>query len=431
MQVSVESIGKLERRMQVQVPAERVSQEIATRLKTLSRTARLNGFRPGKAPLNVIRRQFGVQVHREVIGELLQSSFAEAVSANRLAPAGSPRIEPQSIDEGQDLRYVATFEVFPEIALQPIESLEIVRTTAEVAPSDVDAMLERLRKQQLKFNAVSRAAATGDRVTIDFEGCIDGVPFTGGKGENVAIVLGAGRMLPEFEQGLVGTSAGDDKEVEVHFPANYRATELGGKLAKFKIRVRTVEESQLPDLDEEFCKTFGVNEGGLNKLREEVADNMRRELEQTLRNQNKTVVMDKLLLANPIDVPKTLIESQIHEMQTEAMRRSGAKDASQAPPPQTFVEPARRRAALGLILAELIKRQNLRVEPARASARLDEMVNSYGDPEAIKRAYLQNPEAMRQVENLALEDQVVDWVLAHAKVHEVSSTFKELMKFEA
>jgi trigger factor len=431
MQVSVESIGKLERRMQVQVPAERVSKEIATRLKTLSRTARLNGFRPGKAPLNVIRRQFGVQVHREVIGELLQSSFAEAVSANRLAPAGSPRIEPQSIDEGQDLRYVATFEVFPEIALQPVESLEIVRTTAEVAPTDVDAMLERLRKQQLKFNAVSRAAATGDRVLIDFEGSIEGVPFAGGKGENVAIVLGAGRMLAEFEQGLIGVSAGDDKEVEVHFPADYRATELGGKLAKFKIRVRTVEESQLPDLDEEFCKTFGVNEGGLEKLREEVADNMRRELEQTLRNQNKTVVMDKLLLVNPIDVPKTLIESQIREMQSEAMRRSGAKDASQAPPPQTFAEPARRRAALGLILADIIKRQNLRVDPARARARLDEMVSSYGDSEAIKRAYLQNPDAMRQVENLALEDQVVDWVLAHAKVREVSSSFKELMKFEA
>ncbi|ERR1022692_3858091 len=431
MQVSVESIGKLERRMQVQVPAERVSKEIATRLKTLSRTARLNGFRPGKAPLNVIRRQFGVQVHREVIGELLQSSFAEAVSANRLAPAGSPRIEPQSIDEGQDLRYVATFEVFPEIALQPVESLEIVRTTAEVAPTDVDAMLERLRKQQLKFNAVSRAAATGDRVLIDFEGSIEGVPFAGGKGENVAIVLGAGRMLAEFEQGLIGVSAGDDKEVEVHFPADYRATELGGKLAKFKIRVRTVEESQLPDLDEEFCKTFGVNEGGLEKLREEVADNMRRELEQTLRNQNKTVVMDKLLLVNPIDVPKTLIESQIREMQSEAMRRSGAKDASQAPPPHTFAEPARRRAALGLILADIIKRQNLRVDPARARARLDEMVSSYGDSEAIKRAYLQNPDAMRQVENLALEDQVVDWVLAHAKVREVSSSFKELMKFEA
>ena len=194
MQVSVESIGKLERRMQVLVPAQRVTQEIDTRLKTLSRTARLNGFRPGKAPLTVIRRQFGVQVHREVIGELLQSSFSEAVAQNRLAPAGSPRIEPQSMDEGQDLRYVATFEVFPEIVLQPIEGLELERTVAEVAESDVDAMIERLRKQQVKFTAVTRAARAGDKVTVDFEGSIDGVAFPGGKGENVAITLGEGRM---------------------------------------------------------------------------------------------------------------------------------------------------------------------------------------------------------------------------------------------
>src|SRR5271165_5402335 len=319
MQVSVESIGKLERRMQVQVPAERVANEIASRLKTLSRTARLKGFRPGKAPLNVIRRQFGVQVHREVIGELLQSSFAEAVSANRLAPAGNPRIEPQSVDEGQDLRYVATFEVFPEVALQPVENLEVVRVTAEVAPGDVDAMLERLRKQQVKFNPVSRAADNGDRVVIDFDGAIDGVPFAGGKGEKIAIVLGEGRMLPDFERGLIGAVAGEDREVEVLFPADYRAAELAGKNATFKIRVRSVEESRLPDLDEEFCKAFGVNEGGIEKLREEVADNMRRELEQALRNQNKSVVMDKLLQANPIDVPNTLIEAQVRDLQADAM----------------------------------------------------------------------------------------------------------------
>ena len=431
MQVSVESIGKLERRMQVQVPAERVAKEIASRLKTLSRTARLNGFRPGKAPLNVIRRQFGVQVHREVIGELLQSSFAEAVSANQLAPAGNPRIEPQSVDEGQDLRYVATFEVFPDVVLQPIEALEVVRVTAEVAPGDVDAMLERLRKQQIKFTAVSRAAAAGDRVLIDFDGSIGGATFAGGKGQNIAIVLGEGRMLPDFEQGLIGVSGGEDKEVGVNFPADYRAAELAGKAATFKIHVNGVEESRLPDLDEEFCKAFGVNEGGLERLRAEVADNMRRELDQTLRNQNKSVVMDRLLLANPIDVPNTLIEAQVRDLQADAMRRSGAKDASQAPPAQALIEPARRRAALGLILADIIKRQNLRVDPARANARLDEMVGAYGDAEAVKRAYLQNPDAMRQVENLALEDQVVDWVLGHAKVHAVSSTFKELMKFEA
>jgi trigger factor len=431
MQVSVESTGKLERRMQVQVPAERVSQEIASRLKTLSRTARLNGFRPGKAPLNVIRRQFGVQVHREVIGELLQSSFAEAVSANKLAPAGSPRIEPQSIDEGQDLRYVATFEVFPEIALQPIETLEIERQTASVEPADVDAMLERLRKQQVSYKDAGRAAATGDRVTIDFDGSIDAVPFAGGKGENVGIVLGEGRMLQEFEQGLIGASAGETRDVAVNFPADYRATELAGKLANFKIAVKSVEAPVLPEIDEEFCKIFGVAEGGIDKLRSEVADNMRRELEQNLRTRNKTVVMDKLLAANPIDVPNALIESQVRDMQVEAMRRSGIKDAAQAPAPGPFIEPARRRAALGLILSDLIKRNDLRVDPARANARLDELVGSYGDPAAIKRAYLQNPEAMRQVESLALEDQVVDWVLTHAKVTEVSSSFKEVMKFEA
>ncbi len=431
MQVSVESTSKLERRMQVQVPAERVTREIASRLKTLSRTARLNGFRPGKAPINVIRRQFGVQVHREVIGELLQSSFAEAVSANKLVPAGNPRIEPQSVDEGQDLRYTATFEVLPEFVLQPIESLEIEAKIASVEPADVDAMLERLRKQQLRYTPVSRAAGVPDRVTIDFDGSIDTVPFPGGKGENIAIVLGEGRMLREFEEGLVGLAAGESRDVAVTFPADYRATELAGKLANFHITVKSVEESKLPELDEEFCKIFGVEEGGIERLRSEVADNMRRELEQTLRNQNKAAVMDKLLSANAIDVPNALIESQVREMQLEAMRRAGQKDPAQAPAAQPFVEPARRRAALGLILADIIKRENLRVDPARANARLDELIGSYGDPAAIRQAYLQNPEAMRQVENLALEDQVVDWVLAHAKVREVRSTFKELMKFEA
>jgi trigger factor len=417
--------------MQVQVPAERVTREIASRLKTLSRTARLNGFRPGKAPINVIRRQFGVQVHREVIGELLQSSFAEAVSANKLVPAGNPRIEPQSVDEGQDLRYTATFEVLPEFVLQPIESLEIEAKIASVEPADVDAMLERLRKQQLRYTPVSRAAGVPDRVTIDFDGSIDTVPFPGGKGENIAIVLGEGRMLREFEEGLVGLAAGESRDVAVTFPADYRATELAGKLANFHITVKSVEESKLPELDEEFCKIFGVEEGGIERLRSEVADNMRRELEQTLRNQNKAAVMDKLLSANAIDVPNALIESQVREMQLEAMRRAGQKDPAQAPAAQPFVEPARRRAALGLILADIIKRENLRVDPARANARLDELIGSYGDPAAIRQAYLQNPEAMRQVENLALEDQVVDWVLAHAKVREVRSTFKELMKFEA
>src|ERR1700730_13756925 len=390
MQVSVESISKLERRMQVQVPAERVSQEIAARLKKLSRTARLNGFRPGKAPLTVIRQQFGVQVHRKVIGELLQSSFAEAVTERQLSPAGNPRIEPQSIDEGQDLKYVATFEVFPEVALQPMESLELERITAEVTERDVDAMIERLRKQQLTYSPVVRAAASGDKVTIDFTGTIDGAEFTGGKGENIAIVLGEGRMLPELEQGLVGACPNEQRDINVTFPADYRATELAGKRAVFVTEVKKVEEPTVPELDEEFCKSFGVTEGGIPKLREDVAANMRRELEQNLRNRNKTAVMEKLYRANPIDVPNALLESQIRDMQIEAMRRTGAKDVSQAPPREPLVEPARRRVALGLLMNDVIRRENLVLDPKRANARLDEMVGAYGDAVALKRAYQQN-----------------------------------------
>jgi trigger factor len=430
MQVSVESTGKLERRMQVQVPAERVSKEIASRLKQLSRTARLNGFRPGKAPLTVIRQQFGPQVHREVIGELMQSSFSEAVSQNQLAPAGNPRIEPKSTDEGQDLTYVATFEVFPEVALQAFDSLEIERTTADVTESDIDAMIQRLRKQQMQYTEVTRPAAAGDKVTVDFEGAIDGVPFAGGKGDNVAIVLGENRMLPQLEQGLIGAAAGEQKTIDVDFPADYRATELAGKRASFKVDVKTVEEPSLPALDEEFCKSFGVTEGGVERLREDVAANMRRELDQTLRNRNKAAVMDKLYQANPIDVPNALVESQVRDMQIEAMRRTGAKDVSQAPPREPLVDPARRRVALGLLFNDIIRRENIVLDPARSNERLDEMVGAYGDPVALKRAYLQNADAMRQVESLALEDQVVDWVLAHAKVHEKGATFKELMNFE-
>jgi trigger factor len=431
MQVSVESISKLERRMQVQVPAERVSKEIDARLKNLSRTARLNGFRPGKAPIKVIRQQFGMQVHREVIGELLQSSFAEAVTEKQLSPAGNPRIEPQSMDEGQDLTYIATFEVFPEVALRPMDSLELERVTAEVTETDIDAMIERLRKQQMKYSPVSRAAATGDKVTLDFVGKIDGVEFAGGKGENIAIVLGEGRMLPDLEQGLVGAAPGEQRDIRVNFPADYRATELAGKTAIFSTQIKTVDEPTLPELDEEFCASFGVTEGGIPKLREDVAANMRRELEQNLRNRNKSAVMEKLYQANPIDVPNALLESQIRDMQVDAMRRAGAKDVSQAPPREPLVEPARRRVALGLLFNDVIRRENLVLDPKRSNARLDEMVGAYGDAAALKRAYLQNADAMRQVESLALEDQVVDWILAHAKVRDTVSTFKEVMNFEA
>lgn len=417
--------------MQVQVPAEQVSKEIAARLKTISRTARLNGFRPGKAPLNVIRRQFGPQVHREVIGELLQSSYEQAVTQNALSPAGSPRIEPESLDEGQDLKYTATFEVYPDVVMQPVESLEIERVTADVAETDIDAMLEKLREQQTKFVEVARAAAEKDKVTVDFEGSIDGVPFAGGKGENIDMVLGAGRMLPQLEQGLIGSSAGEKRNITVNFPADYRATELAGKEAVFATETKKVEGPELPQLDDEFCKLFGVTEGGIPKLREDVAANMRRELAANLRGRNKNAVMDKLYDSNPIDVPNVLLEGQVRDMQSEALRRAGLKEDAPLPPRDPYVEPARRRVALGLLLGEIIRREKLIVDRARVNERLDELVGAYGDAAAMKRAYMGNPDAMRQVESLVLEEQAVDWVLAHAKVHDKPSTFKDLMNFEA
>jgi trigger factor len=428
MQVSVENTGKLERRLQVQIPAERVDREIADRLKTISRTARLNGFRPGKAPMTVIRRQFGAQVQREVIGDLLQSSFSEAVTQQQLNPAGQPRIEPQSMGEGQGLSYVATFEVFPEVNLAPLDTFEIERITAEITDSDIDAMIERLRKERPVYSSADRPAVETDRVTVDFEGSIDGVAFAGGKGEAVPVTLGQGRMLPEIENGLVGAKAGDDKEVSLTFPADYRATELAGKTAIFKIHVKSVEAATAAELNEEFFKSLGVEAGGLAKLREDVADNLKRELEQNLRARVKQTVLERLLDANPVDLPASLVDSQIEEMQVEAMRRAGIKDASQAPPRAAFEEPARRRVALGLILNEIIKRDKIAVDQARVTARLTEMSGSYGGSEELLRAYRQNANAMRQIENLVLEDQVVDSVLTQAKVREVNSTFKEVMK---
>jgi trigger factor len=428
MQISVEATGKLERRMHVAVPAARVSQEIETRLKNLSRTARLNGFRPGKAPISVIKQQFGAQVEREVFGQLVQSSFSEAVEQQRLSLVGAPRIEPESIGAGRDLKYVATFEVLPEVNLAPIESIEIERTTAEVSAADIDSMVEKLRRQRVEYAAVARAARESDRVTVDFDGSVDGAPFPGGKGDNVAIVLGEGRMLPEFEQGLVAVSAGDQKELALTFPQNYPAAEIAGKSATFKVLVKRVEESSLPALNEEFFKFFGVEEGGVEKFRENVAESLRRELQAALRNKHKQVVMDALYQANPVDLPNALVQSQIEEMQVDVMRRTGAKDASQAPRRDLFEEPARRRAALGLVLGEIMQREKITLDRARLNERLAQATAGHPDPAALRAAYEKHPQALRQIEGLALEDQVVDWVMARAKVREVASTFQDVMK---
>jgi trigger factor len=431
MQVSVESTGSLERRIEVSVPKEQIEQAVDERLKKVSRTAKLKGFRPGKAPIKVIRQQFGAQVRQEVVGDLVQSTFTKAVTEAKLVPVTGPRIEPIANAPGEDLKYRAIFEVFPEVKLGKVEGLPVNRPVAEVTHADIEAMVQNLREQRPKFEPVDRASREGDRVTMDFQGQLDGKGFEGSEGKDVAVILGAGRMLKDFENGITGVKAGDEKQVAVAYPAEYHNKDLAGRTADFSVQVKKVEEKKLPPLDDEFCREYGVTEGGIEQLLSEVADNMRRELQANVHTRLKQQIFDRFIEANPVDAPKALVDQQVRDMQVDTARRIGAKDASQVPPPDAFVEPARRRVALGLLVSELVKTAGLQLDRARVDARLAELASTYPDPDAILGAYRQNPDAMRQVENMVMEDQVVDYLLERAKVTDQPSTFKELMNFGA
>jgi trigger factor len=323
------------------------------------------------------------------------------------------------------------FEVFPEVILKDVDGLVVNRPVAEVAEADIEAMVQNLREQRPGFDAVERESQEGDRVTMDFEGVIDGKGFEGSKGEAVAVILGAGRMLKDFEAAILGVRAGEQKQVAVRYPDEYHNKDLAGRTAEFSVSVSKVEQKVLPPLDDAFCREYGVTEGGLEQLLSEVADNMRRELSENIRSRVKQQLFDRLLEANPVDVPKALIEQQVRDMQMDTARRIGAKDASQVPPAEPFVEPARRRVALGMLVNELVKSRGIQVDRSRVEARLGELAGTYPDPDAVLTAYRQNPDAMRQVEGMVLEDQVVDYLLERAKVTDQPSTFKDLMNFGA
>jgi len=431
MQVSIETTSALERRMEVSVPRERIEQAIDERLKRVSRTAKLKGFRPGKVPLKVVKQQFGAQVRQEVLSDLMQTSFAEAVSQEKLKPAAGPRIEPLSVGPDEDLRYRATFEVFPEIELQGVEGIAVLRPAAEVTDADVDAMVLNLREQRPRFEVAERESREGDRVTMDFVGQVDGAPFEGSKGDDVGVLLGGGRMLKAFETGITGMKADEHRQVSVPYPADYHNPALAGKAATFDVHVKKVEERRLPEVDDEFCREYGVLDGGVEQLRREVRDNMERELADNVRARLKQQLLDGLLKANPVEVPTGFVDSQVREMQIEAARRTGATDASQVPSADSFVEAARRRVALGLLIRELIRSRGVQIDRDRVEARLADIAATYPDPEAVIKAYRQNADGMRQVESLVLEDQAVDLLLEHAKVTERAASFKEVMNFGA
>ncbi len=429
MMVSVETLPGLERRLQVSVPATRVRQQVDARLLKVSRTARIKGFRPGKAPIHVVRKHYGPQVRDEVVSDLIRETLAEALQQEKLHPAAGPRIEPQKTEQPDDLRYTATFEVYPQFELKNMDSIRLTRPTATVTDGDLEVMIESLRKQRPVWTEVERGCRDDDRITIDFEGTIGGVPFDGGKSENLVIVLGSGRLLPDFEQGVRGAAGGEKIEFDLRFPDDYQVQSLAGQTARFQVIVHKAEESSLPEVDAAFCEAFGVTEGGIEVLRAEVRENMERELAQAVQARLKTQVMDGLLAANPIAVPKALIEAEIRDMQMEFLRRAKTRDARQLPPRDSFVQAAQRRVALGLILNEVIRHAGIQPNATQVQARLDEIVSTFSDPDEARRQYLQNEAATRQLQISVLEDQAVTWVINQAKLTDQPGSFKDIMNF--
>jgi trigger factor len=429
MEVSLSDTGGLTRRLEVAVPATEVTQEVQQRLKRLSRTARLKGFRPGKAPLAVVTKQFGDQVRAEVLSDLMRSSFAQAVNQEKLRPAGGPRIEPIALGPDTDLKYAAHFEVLPEIKVNAPESIAIEKPAATVTEADVDSMIENMRGQRPVFTAVERAAREGDRVLFDYQARIGGRLIEDGDLKDVRVVLGTRQAMPELEEGLKGTGAGEERTVNAVFPANHPNKRLAGQSAELRLTIKAVEEQSLPAVDAEFFRAYGVEEGGLEEMRGEVKKSMERELAGVIRSRVRTQVLEALYRNNPVDVPRTLIDEQVQELQLDTARRLGIRDASALPPRERFEEAARRRAALGLLISQIVQTEGMKVERERVQERLSELIEGYPDPEQARRAYLQNQDAMRQIESSALEQQVIDWIAARAQLTERPMTFKELTGF--
>lgn len=431
MQVSIETTSGLERRLTIGVPAEQVESEVQKRLQEAAKNIRLNGFRKGKVPMKVVKQRFGAGVRQEVVGEVINRSFFEAVNKESVRPAGQPSIEPKEIGEGKDLEFVATFEVYPSVELGDFSGYEFTRYKATVTEADVDKMVEVLREQQASFEPVERAAADGDQVNIDFVGTKDGEEFEGGSAQGHNLVLGSGSMIPGFEEALVGLSAGEEKVVPLTFPEDYQAEELQGAAVEFKVTVNTVSEKVLPELNKEFYAKFGVEKGGKTQFRKDVKANMVRELGQAVKNKTKSQVMDALLENHKIELPKALVSGEIDVLRNQMMQRFGGQqqnfDIKSLLPDTMFEEEAQRRVSLGLIVGEIIKENDIQVDPANVRAMVEELASTYEEPEQVVEYYYSNRELLAGVESAVLEDQVVEHILGLAKVTEETSSYDDIV----
>ena len=425
MQVSVETTGTIDRKMTVELPAAQIDETVEKRLKALAGRVKIDGFRPGKVPFSLVKKRYSDSVRYEVVESLLGSSFQEAARQQNLRVAGLPDIDLKTLEAGKNLEYVASFQVYPEFTIAGVDTLNITRPTSEVTDADLDKMIEVIRKQNQDWQTVDRASHFVYFVTIDFVGTGDGETFEGGSANDYAVELGAGRMLKDFEEGLIGMQAGEEKTVDVAFPDNYQAENLKGKTAQFKLSVKQVREPVLPEIDADFIKRFGVDAGDVETFRAEVKKNMLHELDKALKSQVKQQVMDGLADLHAIEVPKALVADEVNYIREEFQQNTGS--SAQNLPDALFAPQAERRVKLGLIVGEVIRQHNLQRDPARVDAMLESLASTYEDPQALISYYRQDRKAMQTIEAAVMEEMIVDWVLEKATVTDEARDFDAVM----
>jgi len=437
MQVSLETTSGLGRKLTVEIPPERIDPEVEKRLKSMARRVTVAGFRPGKVPMRIVKQRFGDQVLREVTEEVLRDSFQEAIVQKALRPAGGPHIHPGELGAGRGLRYTAEFEVYPEFELAPIEEMEIRRPEVDITDADIDEMVATVREQRKMWEEVERAAGSGDQVLIDFKGSIDGTQFAGGEGQDVAVELGAGRMLSGFEDHLIGVFKGDEKKVRITFPDDHPNQDVAGKAADFNVTVKSVSSAQLPALDDSFAQSLGVTEGNVEGLRKAVRVNMARELDQKIQARLKDQVMGGLVQRNEVELPEGMVKHEIAHARDELMKnmelpKNPKHDTEQSDkiglPDELFVEEARRRVKLGLVVGEIVRRHKLKPDQEKVQTALQALASSYDEPQQVIDYYRRNRGTMANVEAMVMEEQIVDWVVARAKATPEKLTFNDLVR---
>lgn len=430
MQVSIETTQGLERKMTIAVPSEKVDSAVNARLQEAAKTVRMNGFRKGKVPLKVVKNRFGKGVRQEVVGELMSQSYYEAINEQSLKPAGQPRIEATKLEEGEDLEFVAVFEIYPEIELPDFAKIKVDRLQAEVTDADIDEMIETLRQQRQTWQEVERAAANADLVNIDYVGRKDGEEFEGGKATGSNLVLGSERMIPGFEEGIIGKKAGETVTLPLTFPEDYHNKDLAGAKVEFDITINKVSEKALPAVDDEFFASFGVDEGGEKAFREEVANNMAREMKTASRNKLKNQIMDAVLAAVEVSVPASLVGSEIQQLRQQALQQMGGGqniDPSMLPD-DLFREQAERRVKLGLVLGEVIQQQKLQADAVKVKEAVEELAATYESPEEVVKWYYSNEDQLAAVQSSVLEDQVFDHIIEKAEVKDKQVSYQDVIK---